>query len=212
MRPHRLFLLLITCFFLGLSALVPKVSKAQSIPTADRGIVPSAFAGLTGTYTGLEGGRNLGITAGLDIGFRPLFRFLPSIEIRGTYPINNGSIVGEETVMGGVRMQKRLGRFRPYGAFLFGRGELNYQNGGYPVPMQAFKYLQTTSNVISPGLGVEMDVTPRIAVLLDGQLQIWNVPFDPSGQTANSGHLFSMPGTIGVVYRFNWLQHGHPAP
>ena len=188
------------------------VSHAQSLPTASRGVVPSAFAGITGTYTGLNGGRNLGLTAGFDLGFRSFWGFLTSIEGRGTYPIDNGSVVGEEHAEGGLRLQKRYKAIRPYADFLFGRGELNYQNGGIAVPMQAFRYLQTTTNVISPGLGVEVDVTPQFALLLDGQYQIWSVPFDPSGATSGSGHIHSLPGTIGVVYRFNWLQHGHAAP
>ena len=185
---------------------------AQSIPTASRGIVPSAFAGITGSFTGLDGSRNLGLTAGLDVGFHPFFGLLPSIEVRGTYPVDNGAVVGEEHAEGGLRVQKRFGPIRPYANFLFGRGELNYQNGGLAVPMQAFRYIQTTSNVISPGLGFEADITPHFALLLDGQFQIWRVPFDPSGQTPNPSHIYSFPGTIGVVYRFNWLQHGHPAP
>lgn len=185
---------------------------AQSLPTASRGLVPSAFGGLTGTYTGLNGGRNLGITAGIDLGFHPLFGLLPSVEVRGTYPIDNGQVVGEEHTEGGLRVQKRYGRFRPYADFLYGRGELNYQHGGLAVPMQAYRYVQTTTNLASPGLGVEADLSPRLAMLFDGQFQIWGVPFDPSGKTANTSHIFSFPGTIGVVYRFNWLQHGHPAP
>ena len=192
-------------------ALCPSLT-AQSMATASRGVIPSAFAGITGTYTGLDGGRNLGITAGIDIGFRPFFGLLPSIEGRGTYPVDNGSIAGEEHAEGGLRVQKRYGRFRPYADFLFGRGELNYQNGGLAVPMQAFRYVQTTSNVISPGLGVEADLSPHLAILFDGQYQIWQVPFDPSGKTSNASHISSFPGTIGVVYRFNWLKHGHPAP
>ncbi len=210
MRLNRCTLLslsLLLSFGLGAGAL-----SAQGIATASRGFVPSAFAGITGTYTGLNGGRNLGITAGLDLGFHPFFGLLPSIEVRGTYPVDNGQIVGEEYAAGGLRVQKRFGPLRPYADFLFGRGELNYQNGGIAEPMQAFRYLQTTTNVISPGLGVEADITPHFALLLDGQFQIWSVPFDPSGRTANAGHIFSFPGTIGVVYRFNWLQHGHPAP
>lgn len=202
-----LFLPLLLCAVSNSTAL-----RAQSIATASRGVVPSAFAGLTGTYTGLNGSRNLGFTAGLDIGFRPFFGLLPSVDLRGTYPLDNGQVVGEEDAEGGLRVQKRYGRFRPYADFLFGRGELNYQNGGLAVPMQAYRYVQTTSNVISPGLGLEADVSPHFAVLFDGQLKIWNVPFDPSGKTAGSGHIYSFPGTIGVVYRFNWLQHGHPAP
>lgn len=209
MRLNRFASPLLACAVFSVAV---SSASAQSVATASRGIVPSAFVGITGAYTGLEGGRNLGITAGLDVGFRPFHGFLPSIELRGTYPINSGSIVGEEHVEGGVRVQKRLGRLRPYVDFLYGRGELNYQNGGFPVPSQEFRYLQSTSNLASPGLGVEVDVTPRFAVLFDGQAQFWSVPFDPSGSSAGSGHIVSYPGTIGVVYRFGWLDHGHPAP
>ena len=211
MRLNRFSPFIATCFLCALAVLTG-IAHAQSIPTASRPLVPSAFAGITGTYTGLEKSRNLGITAGLDLGFHPIFGLLPSIEVRGTYPVDNGSVVGEEHAEGGLRVQKRFGPVRPYVDFLFGRGELNYQRGGLAVPMQAFRYVQTTSNVISPGLGFEVDVTPHFALLVDGQFQIWDVPFDPSGQTSNASHIHSLPGTIGVVYRFNWLQHGHPAP
>lgn len=197
------------CVLLGMAVLP---ASGQSVSTASRPIVPSAFAGITGDYTGLYGGRNLGITAGLNLGFHPIFGLLPAIQVRGTYPIDNGSIVGQEHVEGGLRVEKRYRGFRPYADFLFGRGEMNYQNGGLAVPLQAYRYVQTTSNIISPGVGFEADVTPHVAVMVDGQFQIWQVPFDPSGQTANASHIFSFPGTIGVVYRFDWLQHGHPAP
>ena len=209
MRLNRLASLRFACCLLSLAA---SAVWAQSIPTASREVIPSAFFGITGAYTGLNNSRNLGVTAGFDIGFKPFLGLLPSVEVRGTYPVQNGSVVGEEHVEGGIRFQKRLGFLRPYGDFLYGRGELNYQNGGYPVPMQAFRYLQTTSNVISPGVGVEADLSPHVAILFDGQVQIWQVPFDPSGKTSNAGHLISVPGTIGVVYRFGWLQHGHAAP
>lgn len=191
---------------------LPADVDAQGIATASRRFEPSVFLGLTGTYTGLEGTRNLGVTAGFDLGFHPFFGLLPSLEIRGTYPINSGAVVGEESFSGGLRVQKRIGRFRPYGDFLFGRGQLNYQNGGFVVPVQNFEYLQSTSNVFSPGLGVEVDLTPHFALLLDGQYQRWTVPFTPNSTSTNSSSIYSKSGTIGAVYRFNWLQHGHPAP
>lgn len=212
MRLNRPVVSLTVCLLFAFGFLFSGALRAQSLPTASRGFVPSAFAGITGTFTGLDGSRNLGLTAGVDVGFRPFFGLLPSIEGRGTYSVDNGSVVGEESAEGGLRVQKRFGPIRPYADFLFGRGELNYQNGGLAVPMQAFRYLQTTSNVISPGIGFEADVTEKFAVLFDGQFQIWNVPFDPSGKTSSGGHIYSFPGTIGVVYRFSWLQHGHPAP
>ncbi len=212
MRINRFPAFPAVCLLFCLAVSCAGLAAGQSIATASRSFVPSAFAGITGTYTGLYSGRNLGITAGLDLGFHPFFGLLPSIEVRGTYPVDNGGVVGEEHAEAGLRVQKRFGPIRPYADVLFGRGELNYQNGGLAVPMQAFRYIQTTSNVLSPGLGVEVDVTPKFALLLDGQYQIWSVPFDPSGLTPNASHIHSMPGTIGVVYRFNWLQHGHPAP
>jgi hypothetical protein len=185
---------------------------AQSAPTASRGYELSAFAGATGTYTGLQGSRNAAITAGVDLGFHPFFGLLPAIEIRGSYPVDSGAIVGQEDVMGGLRVQKRYNRIRPYVDILFGRGQLNYQNGGYVVVAQDFRYLQSTSNVISPGLGFEVDATEHFALLLDGQYQHWDLPFGTGANPAIPGSVYAKAGTIGVVYRFGWLQHGHPAP
>lgn len=202
------FALVALFLFAAFAPLLP----AQSVATASRTVAPSAFGGLTGTYTGLNGGRNLGITAGLDVALRSFYGFSPAIEIRGTYPVDNGQVVGEKSAEGGLRLQKRIGRFRPYADFLFGRGEMNYQNGGLIVPLQAFRYIQTTTNVLSPGVGVEADVTPHFALLLDAQFQHWGVPYDPSGNGSGSGSIWSVPTTVGVVYRFNWLKHGHPGP
>lgn len=188
------------------------VASGQSRSTASRTFEPSAFVGLSGTYTGLEGGRNAAVTAGFDLGFHPFFGLLPALEIRGTYPINSGSIAGEESFEAGLRVQKRYRRFRPYVDLLIGRGQLNYQNGGFIVPAQNFRYLQSTSNVISPGIGFEIDATEHFSLLLDGQFQHWSLPFDPTGATAGTGSIYSKAGTIGVVYHFGWLVHGHPAP
>ena len=47
------------------------------MPAASRPFTLSAFGGATGTFTGLDGGKNLGITAGGDIGFKPFHYFYP---------------------------------------------------------------------------------------------------------------------------------------
>ena len=185
---------------------------AQSTATASRSVEPSVFVGLSGAYTGLEGSRNVSVTVGLDLGFHPFHGFLPAFEVRGTYPMANGTVVGEESAEGGLRVSKRYTRVRPYADFLFGRGQLNYQNGGFIVPAQNFRYIQSSSNVYSLGVGVEIDATEHFAVLLDGQLQHWNLPFDPESSSSDSGGIYSKIGTVGVVYRFNWLEHGHAAP
>ena len=201
------FLLCGTVVILG-----TKLCCAQSTATASRSVDPSAFVGLSGAYTGLEGSRNVSLTVGLDLGFHPFRGFLPAFEVRGTYPFANGTVVGEESVEGGLRVSKRYTRVRPYADILFGRGQLNYQNGGFIVPAQNFRYIQSSTNVFSPGVGVEIDATEHLAVLLDGQLQHWNLPFNTGANPANSGGIYSKIGTIGVVYRFNWLEHGHAAP
>ncbi len=196
----------------GIVILAAEVCSAQSTATASRSVEPSAFVGLSGAYTGLEGSRNAGLTVGLDLGFHPFRGFLPAVEVRGTYPIANGAVVGEESVEGGLRVSKRYTRVRPYADILFGRGQLNYQNGGFIVPAQNFRYIQSSSNVFSPGIGVEIDTTEHLAVLLDGQLQHWNLPFNTGSNPTGSGGIYSKIGTVGVVYRFNWLEHGHAAP
>lgn len=196
----------------AIRALVPAMAVAQSSSTASRALAPSVFFGVSGVYTGLQTARNASITAGVDIGFRHYFGLSPAIEFRGTYPIDSGQVAGEESVEAGLRVGKRYERVRPYADLLFGRGQLNYQDGGYIVPSQSFRYLQSTTNVLSPGIGAELDVTERYAVLLDGQFQHWNLPFSTGSAPSTPGSIYSKVLTVGVVYRFGWLEHGHPAP
>lgn len=198
------------CFALG--SLLPVAAAAQSSPTASRELEPSVFLGVSGAYTGLQTGRNASITAGADLGFRQFFGLSPAVEIRGTYPVDSGEVAGEESVEAGLRIGKRYTHFRPYADILFGRGELNYQNGGYIVAAQSFRYLQSTTNVISPGIGVDLDVSEHYAVVVDGQFQHWDLPFSTGANPATPGSIYSKVITVGVVYRFGWLQHGHPAP
>lgn len=202
----------VACLCFAIGALLPGVAAGQSSPTASRALEPSVFLGFSGTYTGLQSSKNLGITAGADLGLRQSFGFTPAIELRGTYPIKSGQVAGEESVEAGLRVSKRYPRFRAYADILFGRGELNYQNGGYIVPAQSFRYIQSTSNVVSPGIGAEVNVTDQFALLLDGQFEHFNLPFSTGSNPAVPGGVFSKVFTVGVVYRFGWLEHGHPAP
>ncbi|MGI4831716.1 MAG: hypothetical protein ACRYFU_26570 [Janthinobacterium lividum] len=190
----------------------PSFLVAQGRATATRTLEPSAFLGITGDYSGLNGSRNLGITAGIDIGFHPFFGLLPAIEVRGIYPVDSGAVVGQESIEGGFRVQKRIRGVRPYADVMFGRGQLNYQNDGYVVPSQNFSYLQSTSNLYSAGVGVEVDLTEHFALLLDCQAQHWNLPFTPRSAGTAASSIYSKVGTIGVVYRLGWLDRGHPAP
>ena len=203
---------LIACSLFAVILCAPLPGLGQSRATASRTLEPSGFLGITGDYTGLNGSRNLGLTAGIDIGFHPFFGLLPALEVRGIYPVNSGVVAGQRSVEGGLRVGKRLRGIRPYADVLFGRGQFNYQSGGYAVPAQNFSYLLSTSNVFSAGVGVEIDVKEHFALLLDGQAQHWNLPFTPGSASISGSSIYSKVGTIGVVYRLGWLDHGHPAP
>lgn len=184
-----LALLLATCCW-------PWVATAQQAePTATNVYQLSAFGALTGVYTGIAGGKNLGVSVGVDFALSPYHGMRPTLEVRGLYPIDKGTIVAEKDGLGGLRLDFFLGhRVHPYGDFLFGRGKMNYGSGGYNY--NNFTYIVSTSYVESPGAGFDYDLSNRLAVKVDGQMQRWG-----SVPTA-SGTVYSTVGTIGLVYRF----------
>ena len=189
------FLLLLVC------AASPAFSQGTS--TDLRAIQLYAFGGATGTYTGLSGGRNLGITAGVDLGYGMHWGILPQLEVRGTYPMDKGAVVGEKSAFVGLKVEKPYGRYHPYGNFLFGRGQMEYAAPGYLDPTETTLYQRTNSNVWSPGGGIDVDITQSFAVKGDFQYQHWKTPVTPSGS------LYSKAITVGVVYRFGYKQK-HP--
>jgi hypothetical protein len=176
---------------------------SQGTPSDARQIQLYAFGGITGTYTGLEDSRNLGITAGVDLGLHAYRGFLPTLEARGTYPVDNGSLVGERNFLGGVKVERRYGAIHPYFDILFGLGQLQYAGHGLLNSTATILYQRTNSNVFSPGAGIDFDVTPTIAVKADFQLQHYDTP------VVTEGDIYSKAITIGVLYRFGYNQR-HP--
>lgn len=191
----------------AIAVLVASSAHAQSAePTANKLLELSTFGGINGTYTGLAGGKNLGITAGVDVASRSFHGFRPYLEGRGTYPIDDGEIDRQKNALGGVRVERFvLPSLKIYGDFLLGRGEINYLNGGYPEPGGNFLILSSTSNVYSPGVGAEYRLTSQISGLIDVQFQRYQTPATPSGT------LWSKPILFGVRYRFNFNRRGYPA-
>jgi hypothetical protein len=181
-------------------------AQAQTVPTASKRLEISTFGGITGTYTGLSGGRNLGLTAGVDIGIRSYFGFRPYIEGRGTYPVDDGRIDAQKDALGGVRVERVI---RPslsvYGDFLLGRGEIDYQDGGYPAPSGNYLFLKSTSNIYSPGAGAEYRLTKNFSALADVQFQHWATPATPAGS------IWAKPITLGVRYRVDFNRKGYPS-
>lgn len=163
----------------------------------------SVFGGVSGDYTGLAGGKNLGLTAGLDLALPPVHHLIrPGLEFRGTYPVDKGNIDAQRSAEGGARVDFLLGhRFRPYGDFLFGRGQMNYGNGnGYIY--QNYEYVLTTTWVYSLGAGIDLPLTDHFQIKLDGQAQHWG------SAPVSSGSIWSKAGTVGLVYIFNFNRHG----
>ena len=170
------------------------MAGAQATPTATAGLQFSAFGGLTGTYTGVGLGRNLGVTAGVDATFRPFFGVFPSLELRGTYPVHDGRVDSQKNFLGGIKLSKHIGRIQPYGDFMAGRGEIKF-NPPYPNPDDTILYQQTASPVIAGGGGADVFLTDHFGVKADFQFQHYDSP------VTTSGSVYAKAFTIGVTYR-----------
>jgi hypothetical protein len=176
-------------------------AAAQSMPTATRALQLSAFGGVSGVYTGLVGGKNFSITAGVDLGLAPWHGVRPVIEVRGTYPADRGDIDAQKSILAGVDFEFLLShRFRPYGDFLFGRGEINYKTsqGADGFLFQNNVYSLTTTYIDSPGAGFNYQLSPRFAIKVDGQFQRW------ASAPTTSGIIYSKVGTAGLIYYFTF--------
>jgi hypothetical protein len=176
------------------------LASAQATPAGTQQLQLSAFAGLTGTFTDLSGGKNLGITAGADLTFLAFRRFRPSFEARGTYPIDGGQISSQKNFLLGPKVEYPIGHFHPYADFLFGRGEIDYHSPGYN--FGSFTYISTNTFIYSPGVGLDYNLTHNLAVKADVQFQHWETPAVPSGV------IHPTAITVGGVYHFDF-NHGH---
>lgn len=185
--------------------LTPGAHAQTAQPTANKRFEISGFGGINGSYTGLAGGKNLGITAGLDVGVRSYDGFRPYLEGRGMYAIDGGHIDREKNALGGVRVERTLlPKVRVYGDFLLGRGKIDYENGGYLEPGGAFRVVSSTSTVYSPGGGAEYQLTDHFSALVDAQFQHYSTP------ATLSGGIWSKPILFGVRYRIDFNRHGYP--
>jgi hypothetical protein len=171
-------------------------AQGQAAATAVATVRLSGWAGMTGNYTGVELAKNADVTAGVDLSFRPLFAgFAPSLEARGMYPVAKGSVVSEENLVGGLKLSRSKDRFHGYGDFLYGRGRLDYAQGGYPDATHSFLVLSNTSSVYSLGGGVDVDLATHLGVKADVQLQRYQTPVTATGS------LYSKVFTVAFIYR-----------
>jgi hypothetical protein len=175
-------------------------ASAQATPTGKQWLQLSAFGAFTGTFTDLEGGKNLGITAGADLTYLGFRQFRPSFEARGTYPIDKGHISSQKNFLLGPKVDFPLGKFHPYVDFLFGRGEIDYHEPGFI--FENLQYITTNTVVYSPGVGLDYNFTHNLAVKADAQFQHWDTP------ATASGVIHPTALSLGVVYNFDF-NRGH---
>src|SRR5580704_17339714 len=149
-------------------------ASAQSAPTATQPLQLSVFAAGTGTFTDLEGGKNLGITAGADLTILAFRLFRPAFELRGTYPIDKGHISSQKNFLLGPKVEYPIGRLHPYVDLLLGRGEIDYHDPG--LVFGNTRYITTNTFIYSPGIGLDYNVTHNVAVKIDAQFQHWDTP------------------------------------
>ena len=190
-----------TLLLLSLSAC--SIAAAQATPGAIQRITFYGFGTATGTFTGLNGGKNLGITAGADVGFRPFHQFYPYAEVRGTYPVDGGQVDAQKTILYGLKVARFYGLFHPYADVLFGRDKIDYQNGGFPNAAGTLLFINSVSNVLSVGGGLDLDITDQFALKFDGQFQRIGVPVNASGE------IYAEPLSVGIAYRFDFNHHIH---
>jgi opacity protein-like surface antigen len=175
---------------------------AQSAPAATQLFQLSTFVAGTGTFTDLEGGKNLGITAGADLTILAFRQFRPAFELRGTYPIDKGHISSQKNFLLGPKFEYPIGNFHPYADFLIGRGEIDYHSPGFIFGNTL--YISTNTVVYSPGVGLDYNLTHNWAIKADAQFQHWDTPVTASG----SIHPTAL--TLGVLYNFDFNpRHRH---
>jgi len=185
--------------FTAVSALT-HIALSQAAPSGTQKLQLSAFAGATGTFTGLEGGKNLAITAGADLTWLGFRSFRPAFEFRGTYPIDEGHISSQKNFLLGPKVEYPIGKLRPYADFLFGRGQIDYHSPGFVVGDTLF--ISTNTFVYSPGVGLDYNLTHNLAIKADAQFQHWDTPVTASGTI----HPIAL--TLGMVYTFDF-NRGH---
>jgi Outer membrane protein beta-barrel domain len=187
--------------FTAVSALT-HTALPQATPAGTQKLQLSAFAGATGTFTGFEGGKNLGITAGADLTYLGFRLFRPSFEARGTYPIDEGHISSQKNFLLGPKVEYPLGKLHPYADFLIGRGQIDYHSPGFIFGNTL--YISTNTVVYSPGVGVDYNFSHNLALKADAQFQHWDTP------VVTSGTIHPVALTLGVVYNFDFNpRHRH---
>jgi hypothetical protein len=184
---------LLSILVLASIGVAPNALRAQAISTASKGAEISVFGAYMASKTDYGPYTKEGFGAGADFTVFPHFPVAPSFEVRATDALGQD---GTETVLLlGIRLQRDIHRYHPYGDFLIGPGKIVF----HPAPGP--NYTSDTSRSISYGGGVNIDVTRSFALKLDVQKQDWDFGLrneaNPGDGTFN---LHPVSAMVGVIY------------
>jgi hypothetical protein len=140
---------------------------------------------------------NWGGAAGADVNFHQIgyTRLRPGVEMRATG--SGGPTSNQYTYGGGPRLVMDLGRFQPYGDFLFNYGSIDFNHPPDP------NYTYDATDVLSYGGGVDFVLDHSWAVRADVQSQQWKL-----------GHISPefqpLAVSVGVRYEFHFRNKYSP--
>ena len=163
----------------ALVASIPPV-QAQARPAAARSAGITLFGAITRVSPAYSSDTNYGALIGAD--FTRYFHLLsPSLEVR--YTDSSGPTVGESTIAGGLKVERRFGRFIPYADFLVGYGSITFE---HPVIYPTGPYSSDNSFITSAGGGLDFKLSRSIALKFDAQSQSWKLGSDQSRRSPSA--------------------------
>jgi hypothetical protein len=170
--------------FLGVLFFFSNLLSAQNLPTAKQSLDVSVFGGYTYLSPDYGSYNDHGFLIGADVG-RPIKRVLTSIDARYSHATGDG--VGEDTILGGPRVELRKRRFNPYADFLIGYGTISFTH-------PTSSYTGDNSVVFAFGGGLNYQVYRNISVKGDLTYQYWKLG------NANS-YMTPVAISAGIAYR-----------
>lgn len=137
-----------------------------------------------------------GATIGGDIDG---FRLLPHTELGmdARYTFSSATASNQFYFGGGPRLSLELGRFKPYGDFLFGHGSSNFKNSNDPT------YTEDKTGAIAYGGGFDYQLTRTWAIRADVQRQRWRF-------SQNTPYFYPTAISVGASYQFHFRSRTGP--
>jgi opacity protein-like surface antigen len=173
LRGRSLFLGPVMGLLVGL---IPGLARAQAKDAAHQNLHIEVFA--MGSYYRPNyadtGNTAAGITGGIASDWR-IGHFRAGGEVRGSYTTYD--YMSQNLISVGPRLTWDIGRFHPYGNFLYGYGTANFKH-------PSGTYLDNDSTVYAFGGGVDYRLNRQFALRADYERQKWDFdapkqPFQP---------------------------------